>query len=407
MGAKPQPKEETNMRSLTITFVAVALLLLSAGDADAVKLTDYKFPISTSQEAYVNWLLNTSGQSADTTEVSYNFGGSANYRLNFRSLPLSYDFSVVGNFSLAKGSEKDSESEDAYYIMATTGADKYFREDKDYFGYGAASFEYRKLSSMEDADDPRVDLEAGAGYGRTINATVLKQAIRMNEDFLKYGVIKSDLPDEALLDLAAVIDREAEFRSKHGNIEYRKYWYEEMEKIIRDSGMLSGDSLGAIGILRIQEVLDEPTAQRWHGWVARVGVGARVSDFDGESGDPRLTARFDWTRPYGIDLQLRNNATYSTVFEDDPVHTFSDIFRVDYEVSNRIDWYNSLGLSYDMPTADGLENILRMDLTSTYFFYIENQLSFSPEFQYQFVDDGFGDSEWNWTLLMSFSYRLR
>ena len=51
----------------------------------------------------------------------------------------------------------------------------------------------------------------------------------MNEDFLKYGVIKSDLPDKALLELAAVIDREAEFRSKHGNIEYRKYWYEEME----------------------------------------------------------------------------------------------------------------------------------------------------------------------------------
>ena len=139
----------------------------------------------------------------------------------------------------------------------------------------------------------------------------------------------------------------------------------------------------------------------------RVGVGARVSDFDGESGDPRLTARFDWTRPYGIDLQLTNNATYSTVFEDDPVHTFSDVFRVDYEISNRIDWYNSLGLSYDMLTTDGLENILRMDLKSTYFFYIENQLSFSPEFQYQFVDDGFGDSEWNWTLLMSFSYRLR
>ena len=31
--------------------------------------------------------------------------------------------------------------------MATTGADKYFSEEKDYFGYGAASFEYRKLAS--------------------------------------------------------------------------------------------------------------------------------------------------------------------------------------------------------------------------------------------------------------------
>ena len=60
-----------------------------------------------------------------------------------------------------------------------------------------------------------------------------------------------------------------------------------MEKVVRESGVLSGDSLGAIGILRIQEVLDEPTAQRWHGWAVRGGVGARVKDFDGESGDPR------------------------------------------------------------------------------------------------------------------------
>jgi len=395
------------MKGFVICAAAVALVLMGATGAQAVKLTDYKFPVSTSQEAYVNSLLNVAGQSADTTEVAYNFGGSANYRLNFRSLPLSYDLSLLGNFSVVKGSEEDSDTKDAFYLMASTTADKYLREDRDYFVYGAGSIEYRKLASQDDADEPRIDLEGGVGYGRTINATVLKQAIRMNEDFLKYGVIKSDMPDQTLLDLAAIIDRESEFRSKYGNVEYRKYWYEEMETVVRESGVLSGDSLGAIGILRIQEVLDEPTAQRWHGWVVRGGVGARVQDFDGESGDPRLTVRFDWTRPSGIELQFTNNAAYSTVFEDDPVHTLSDVFRVDYEISNRIDWYNSLALNYDIPTTDGLENILRLDLKSTYFFYIENELAVSPEFQYSFVDDGFGDSEWNWTFLMSFTYRLR
>lgn len=395
------------MKGFVLCATAVALVLVGATGAQAVKLTDYKFPVSTSQEAYVNSLLNVAGQSADTTEVGYNFGGSANYRLNFRSLPLSYDLSLLGNFSVVKGTEEDAETKDAFYLMASTTADKYLREDRDYFVYGAGSIEYRKLASQEDADEPRIDVEGGVGYGRTINATVLKQAIRMNEDFLKYGVIKSDMPDQTLLDLAAIIDRESEFRSKHGSVEYRKYWYEEMENVVRESGVLSGDSLGAIGILRIQEVLDEPTAQRWHGWVVRGGVGARVQDFDGESGDPRLTVRFDWTRPAGIELQFTNNAAYSTVFEDDPVHTLSDIFRVDYEISNRIDWYNSLALNYDIQTADALENILRLDLRSTYFFYIENELAFSPEFQYSFVDDGFGDSEWNWAFLMSFTYRLR
>lgn len=395
------------MRRFIVGIVVLAVIALGATGAQAIKLTDYKFPVSTSQEAYVNWLFNALGQSVDTTQVALNFGGSANYSLNYRSLPLSYDFEMLGNFSVARGAEEDAETEDAFYIMASTVADWYFQEERDIFAYGAGSIEYRKLATQDDADEPRIDLEGGVGYGRTINATVLKQAVRMNEDFLKYGVITTDIPDQTLLDLAAIIDREDEFRSRYGNIEYRKYWYEEMEKVIRDSGVLSGDALGAIGILRIQEVLDEPTAQRWHGWVVRGGVGARVQDFDGESGDPRLTVRFEWTRPYGIELQLTNYATYSTVFEDDPVHTLSDAFRLDYELSNRIDWYNSIALNYDMPTADGLENILRLDLKSTYFFYIENELSFSPEFQYQFIDDGFGDSEWNWTLLASFSYRLR
>jgi hypothetical protein len=229
----------------------------------------------------------------------------------------------------------------------------------------------------------------------------------MNEDFKKYGVITGDMPDQTLLEVASIIDREGEFRSQHGAIEYRKYWYEEMENVIRESGVLAGEGLGAIGILRIQEVLDEPTAQRWHGWVVRLGVGAQLSDFDGESGDPRISGRFEWARPIDIRLQLRNEASLSTVLESDPVYNLSDIFSVDYELSNRIDWYNSLAVSYDIPTADGLENILRLDLKSTYILYIENQLSFNPEFQFSFLDDGVGDSEWNWALLGSISYRLK
>ena len=108
-----------------------------------------------------------------------------------------------------------------------------------------------------------------------------------------------------------------------------------------------------------------------------------------------------------LQLQLTNTASFATVLEDDPVYSLQNVFRVDYEISNRIDWYNSLALNYDIPTADKAENVLRMSLRSTYIFYIENRLSFNPEFQYRFVDDGIGDSEWDWALLGSISYRLR
>ncbi|MBU1698513.1 MAG: hypothetical protein KJ970_09595 [Candidatus Eisenbacteria bacterium] len=396
------------MRYLPLFLATLLTLLVCAStQAGAISLTDYEFPKSTTQQAFVNGLFNAVGNSADSTEVGYTIGGTASYGLNYRSLPFSYDLSILGGFSLSKGIEEDSESQDAFNILASTTADKYLKQPSNFFGFGAVEVEYRKLAYQDDADDPRVDVEVGAGYGRTINATVLKQAIRMNEDFKKYGVITKDMPDQTLLDVAAIIDRQGEFRSQYGAVEYRKYWYEEMERVIRESGVLAHEGLGAIGIIRIQEILDEPTAQRWHGWVARLGVGAQLSDFDGESGDPRISGRFLWTRPVGLKFQFLNEATLSTVLEDDPVYHLGDLFRVDYELSNRIDWYNSLALNYEIPTADGLENILRLDLKSTYIFYIENSLSFNPEFQFSYIDDGFGDSDWNWALLGSISYRLK
>ena len=60
-----------------------------------------------------------------------------------------------------------------------------------------------------------------------------------------------------------------------------------------------------------------------------------------------------------------------------------------------------------MPTLENLENILRLNLKSTYIFYIENQLSVNPEFQFQYVDDGVNDAAWDWAILGSVSYRLR
>lgn len=392
---------------LVLSLCVLVLSALAFSTSRAISLTDYKFPKSATQEAYLNGAFNMLGNSVDSTEVGYNFGGSASYRLALRSLPFSYDLSILGDFAVAKGTEKDSESEDAYHLNATTNADKYLRDDSNLFGFAGAMLDYRKLAGMDKADDPRVDLEAGVGYGRTINATVLKQAIRINEDFRKYGVVTRDIPDAVLLELAAIIDRRSEFRSEYGPVEFQKYWFEAMEELLTEAGVLADDNLGAIGVLRIQEVLAEPTAQRWHGWSVRAGIGARVSDYDGESGDPRLSARFHYTRPVGIDLQFSNLASFATVFEDDPVHNLQNIFRVDYEISNRIDWYNSLTLNYDIMTAEGMEDIFSASLRSTYIFYLENQLSFNPEFQYRYLDDGIGDAAWDWAILGSITYRLR
>ena len=136
----------------------------------------------------------------------------------------------MGNFSLDRGSVEGAKDENGYNLRLNSRANKYLRTDSKVFGFGSALVEYRKLPSAGSADDPYVDVKAGAGYGRTVNATVLKQAVRMSEDFRRFNVTKTDLPDEALLKLARIIDREAEFQTKYGTEEYRKYWYDAMEK---------------------------------------------------------------------------------------------------------------------------------------------------------------------------------
>ena len=296
------------MKTVVMCFIVIAMSLAAVREASAiVDLTKYTFPTSTSQNAYVTGNFNLSGTNADSTQTGYNLSGLANYDLFFRSLPFSYNFDVVGNVVSAKAVTEGAKSQDAYDVRATTRGNRYFRNDKDLFGFGAATFEYRKQLGVDTTDDPYADVSAGIGYGRTIDATVLKQAWRMQEDWKRFNVIKGDLPDDALIALARVIDRQSEFRSRYGPVEYRKYWYEEMEKVLEDANVLTGPNLGAMGIIRIQEVLDEPTGKRVTGWEARLGGGLVLSNFNGEDGDPFVSAEFDWSKPMSIDLQLNDN----------------------------------------------------------------------------------------------------
>jgi hypothetical protein len=401
------PKGGDGMRAfMAVVAVLVCVACLPNG-AQAIDLTKYTYPVSTSQEAYVNGTFNVNGTSIDTLETGYNFGGDARYDLFYRSLPFTYNLNAIGSFSVNKAQEQEAERQDAYNVRVRTRANKYFSNESKVFGFGATTAEYRKLAVQDEADDPYWDVSAGLGYGRSIDATVLKQAYRMAQDFKRFGVVKSDVAEATLIELARIIDIEGEFRSQYGPVEYRKYWYEAMEEVLQKAGVLAEDGLGAIGVLRIQEVLDEPTGRRYYGWEARAGAGVVISDFEGEQGDPFLDVNLDYSRPISLQLQLNNNAYYSTVFQDDAVHRIGDIFQVYYEISNRIDWDNTMTVEYLMPTAEDAENRLSLNFTSTYILYIENQLTFNPSFVFNYLDDGVEDAKSNWALRGSISYRLK
>jgi len=105
-------------------------------------------------------------------------------------------------------------------------------------------------------------------------------------------------------------------------------------------------------------------------------------------------------------LQLNNNIFANTVFTDDQIYRMGEKFQVYYEISNKIDWDNTFRIDYDILTANDADNILKLGFNSTFIFYLANQLTFNPGFNYSYLDDGSDKAKWDWALLGSITYRL-
>jgi len=402
---------DTRLVKYALLFSSITLMVIygSLSSVYAISLTDYTFPESSSQQGHVksDFSLSNELDPNKPKQSGYHLGGIVSYDRFYTSLPFEYTVKFAGTFDFDKGTDKGADSDQDYDMDLKTDLKKYISDESSVFGLGAVDLEYRKQPSADEADDVYAVVRVGAGYGRRVDATVLKQAMRINEDLKKYNVIKQDIPDNAMLELARIIARENEYQSKYSDEEYKKYWYEDMEKIIRESGTLSHETLGAMGIIRIQEILDEHhTGLRLYGWQASAAVGLVISDFEGEKGDPDLLLKFEWARPLTLQLQLNNTTFAKTVFADDQTYTLNEAFEVYYELSDKIDWNNTFTINYDILTAKDKYNTLTLKFASTYYFYLANQLTLEPNFTYSYVDDGVDDTTWNWKFSGSVDYRF-
>jgi hypothetical protein len=369
------------------TFSLVTASLLSG--VNAIEMTDYKVVDSLYQDAYLNGKLNVKSGNQDQT--SYDVHLNANAKVVKSTLPYSWDFQIDGNSDFSKGPNSSDKSLDSYDTTAVTHYDQYIHNDDKLFVYGSGNLGYRKGSAADSADDPFVKVGAGAGYGRVYNATALAKALRIVEDLLEYNLIKDDLSDKAYITLAAVVDKEDEYKSKFGLTEYKKYWYEAMEKVLKDSGVLDKDSLGAFGIVRINEILEiERVSNRIHGWKVRGGFGKIISNYDGKSEDTTLDAEFEYGLPIGHESQYTENLTLSKLLDNDTDTEFSllNTMGYTYEISDRIDWENNWVLSYQQ--NDVADDFMSNALTTGFRYYLANRLSFDTTFSLTKINKGIG-----------------
>ncbi|MBF0209720.1 MAG: hypothetical protein HQK64_08490 [Desulfamplus sp.] len=381
-----------NGQKIRTTIVGLMVFLVTALpiSAVAIELTDYLDPNYQYHDAEFGLQFNMSDGNQD--QISYNGIASLLYEMEYSTLPLKWDANLNVDTDFSRGGDENDSSRKNLYIDGDTTVKKYLGDYTGPFVYGGLVLGVRDLEGSED-DDPYTKVSAGLGYGRITTATPLMEAIRCVEDLTKYGLIAGEVKDEVYLKLADIIARESEYISRYSRREYEKYWYEDMEIVFKEAGILRNETLGALGIIRIQDILtDERVLKRKHGWEAGVQLDYLISDYSGNDDDPGMGIYYEYAKPYGLKWQFIDRVSYSTVLVDgefgDAAHKITNSLELNYEMTDKIDWENIWKLDIiwesDSDRDDTYLNLVDTGLR----FYISNTVDAKAGLQFTHKDQG-------------------
>ena len=357
---------------LAAVFVLFGGFISSNVSAQNVSVTDYQVPVSAADRLLIDFSMNHATSGSDATTSKGNIGGI--YKRFYDSLPFGYSIDIIGSGLVDKSIVTD-EYNTNYQVNGDAGVKKYLMQNsaalKDLFGSVRAS-----SNMLKDYDQPASSLTVGVGYGRFIEATDLAKAVRIEEFLIKEEELSDHLPKEAILEISKIINREGEYRDKYGET-YEKEWYKDMETVMRESNLLNEGGLGAIGILRIEEVLErEDIADRFYGWDVTLGSRFDITlPFTGQDRSPaNLDVSASYARPIAWRWQVSERISMNTPFDNFGTAFSSSLSSdISYELSNRIDVRLRHLLRLEKLEADDAK--ISHSLGASFIYYIENNLN--------------------------------
>ena len=361
-----------------VYVLLAAVLVLFGGfissnvSAQNVSVTDYQVPVSAADRLLIDFSMNHATSGSDATTSKGNIGGI--YKRFYDSLPFGYSIDIIGSGLVDKNIVTD-EYNTNYQVNGDAGVKKYLMQNsaalKDLFGSVRAS-----SNMLKNYDQPASSLTVGVGYGRFIEATDLAKAVRIEEFLIKEGELSDHLPKEAILEISKIINREGEYRDKYGET-YEKEWYKDMETVMREPNLLKEGGLGAIGILRIEEVLErEDIADRFYGWDVTLGSRFDITlPFTGQDRSPaNLDVSASYARPIAWRWQVSERISMNTPFDNFGTAFSSSLSSdISYELSNRIDVRLRHLLQLEKLEADDAK--ISQALGASFIYYIENNLN--------------------------------
>ncbi len=370
---------------------ALALLLALPATGLAIELTDYTETDIYYQDAELTAMFTWKDGNQD--QPSYSGLGEVDFDMEYSTQPMKWGAGAIGTGDFSRGPDNNNNSVENFKFDAWSDAKLYQGGANELFYFGRLEYGYRNLESANLPENNRAEALIGAGYGRIITATPLMKAIRAVEDLQKYGIIQGAVSDASYLRLAAVIAKEQEYKSRYSLKEYEKFWYEAMEEVLRAEGILMDDTLGAMGVIRIQDILTvENVLERKHGWEVRAGLGFLITDYSGNEADPLVRATYEYARPFGLKWQFINSLSYATVLEDwdfgDTDHNFNNLMSLTYEVTEMIDWINKWEFDLLIP-ADSVEDDVYLNGVETRLeFYVTNTVDLVTSLRFDHKDAG-------------------
>ncbi|MBX7042853.1 MAG: hypothetical protein K1X85_08115 [Ignavibacteria bacterium] len=270
------------------------------------------------------------------------------------------------------------------------------------------SSSYTRQKEFGVENRPVVNLFAGLGYGRQVDATPLAKAIRIDEELKKSRVTSKFLPKSTMLKIAQLIDMEDEYRDKYKQI-YEAMLIKDIQAEIAASGVADASLMNSLGYYRISSVLFDRftgsvnynfTNPRYYGGDVRLGVSYQVLTRNEKIGSPNpaLEVRGRYGYPIGLNHQLLFSLNGRTFFDS----TFAKVWEAEgvaaywYNLTNRIQF----NLQYNLTLQRAFQQVFVNNVLETvsndystanhristgFVFYLENYITLSIQGAYDYL----------------------
>ena len=380
------------MKSLSTYLIFIALAITGPNAfAQNLLIQDYKVPVSSAHSFLIDFNYNYASVGKETTSNHGRIGTV--YNTFYESLTYGYSFDLIWAAS------RERRAND-YNTDIDGRLRRYIWPHRNFFGSVNPHSAY-----LKSYDRPTLDVTIGFGFGRFINATPLAKAVRI-EDFLLFSnQLYDDLPAETMVKLGQIIEKRGEYRTRYREA-FKRFWYDDMAEIIKDSKMLKGEEIDAVGILRMDEVLfRENISDRFYGW--DVTLGAKLELLTSEPSEQRVAPAADITARYSLPInwraQLNERFTANSQVGGNFIRTYNVISASDfsYEVTNRIDFVTRHRIELEKRSKDDY-TLISNSLKLLFVFFIENQINLTTSIELEKR----GQTKLKQNFLMTLNYRV-